>query len=442
MPQRAAIAVLDRRLDSGSRAPLAVAYSGGGDSLALLVVACAWAAAVDRPVIALHVDHRLQAMSGAWADRAQAQADRLGARFMRLTWDAPKPTTGLPAAARAARHSLMAEAARAAGCRVLLMGHTLDDQLENAVMRAAGAPVGALSEWSPSPSWPQGRGLFLLRPLLAIRRAALREGLAAGGLAWIDDPANDDSRYARARARRALGSSSAVPPPPADIRALAAACRPTAWGGFEIDRAALAAAPVEQALRLLQIALACASGAPGLARPGRARGLLARIAAPGAFVASLAGARVEAGSSAILAREAGEAARGGLAPLMLEPGQAAVWDGRFEVVAQQSGWRVEALRGQMSRLDPADVARLRDVPVFVRPSLPVLRAPDDLVAPGRLALAGQGAHIGFIETSLSVLCEHRFAAAAGLVSREVDIGTIARMAKVLVRSYPGSEVKG
>ncbi|HVY33064.1 MAG TPA: tRNA lysidine(34) synthetase TilS, partial [Caulobacteraceae bacterium] len=169
-----ALEAFDRRLDRQSRAPLAVAFSGGGDSLALLILARAWAQGAGRPVLALTVDHGLQAQSADWTRRAAETAERLGVGFRALKWEGEKPAAGVPAAAREARHGLIAEAARRAGAEVILVGHTLDDQLENALMRAAGQRLGALREWSPSPVWPQGRGLFQFRPLLAQRRADLR----------------------------------------------------------------------------------------------------------------------------------------------------------------------------------------------------------------------------------------------------------------------------
>src|SRR5205085_8990913 len=69
-------------------------------------------------------------------------------------------------------------------------------------MREAGATMPDPHEWAPSPAWPEGRGVFLLRPLLGVRRAAIREWLEGRGERWIDDPANEDPRFARARARR------------------------------------------------------------------------------------------------------------------------------------------------------------------------------------------------------------------------------------------------
>ncbi|MDB5461466.1 MAG: tilS [Caulobacteraceae bacterium] len=443
-PLDAGLQVCRRRLDAAAAGPLAVAFSGGGDSLALLLVAGAYARQCGRPLLALHVDHGLQACSRAWAEQAAAAAERLGAPFRVLRWEGDKPATGVPAAARAARHGLIAEAAREAGARVVLLGHTLDDQLENALMRGAGAPVGPLAEWSASPVWPQGRGLFHCRPLLAVRRAALRDWLAQQGLDWIEDPANADPRYARARARAALdqGSFARAIAPAADIAALAGACRVTPWGAIEIDRTALRVAPQAEGLRLLQIALACASGAERLARPARASALLERLQGRDAFTAALAGARVMAADAVRLVREAGEAARGGLAPLDLSPGAAAVWDGRWALTAGTPGWRVQALGGLARRLEARDTAALRAMPASDRPSLPVLRNAEGHVRLVRLATAGQGDHIDEAVGCVRMLVDHRFKAACGLFRREDDIGTFVRMANVHPPSYVEAEVKG
>ena len=202
----AVAAALDRRLRPAAAAPLAVGFSGGGDSLALLILTLDWARAHGRAVVALTVDHQLNPASAAWTAQAVAKARALGAQARALAWTGPKPGSGLSAAARAARHALLADAAREAGARVLLLGHTADDLAEAALMRAGGSTVPDPRDWSPSPAWPQGRGLFVLRPLLAARRGALRDWLAARGETWLDDPANDDPKSARARARARLSS--------------------------------------------------------------------------------------------------------------------------------------------------------------------------------------------------------------------------------------------
>src|SRR5262249_20884789 len=157
-------------------------------------------------------------------------------------WEGAKPATGLPTAARGARHALLADAARTAGARVILMGHTRDDVLEAAVMRREGVRLGGLAEWSPSPVLPEGRGGFLFRPLLGVRRAALREILAQDGWTWIEDPANQDLRHPRARARALMAAGHGMPGPEGDAAAnslLAFEWTADKAGGLNVGRATL-----------------------------------------------------------------------------------------------------------------------------------------------------------------------------------------------------------
>jgi tRNA(Ile)-lysidine synthase len=71
---------------------------------------------------------------------------------------------------------------------VILMGHTADDRLEARAMRADGSTTPDPRAWSPSPAWPEGRGIFLLRPLLGLRRGEIR-GWRDGGESWSEAPA-------------------------------------------------------------------------------------------------------------------------------------------------------------------------------------------------------------------------------------------------------------
>lgn len=404
-----AAAVLDRRLSARSPHPLALALSGGGDSVALLLAARAWARARGRRLLVLTVDHGLQPQSAAWTQACAALAARAGADFRPLTWEGEKPARGLPAAARAARHRLLAAAARAAGARVMLTGHTADDAAEARAMRRAGSSTPEPREWSPSPAWPEGRGLFLLRPLLALRRAALRDWLAAQGQTWIEDPANLDLRYARARARAALaGGGTAAASDPAAF-ALAEAARVEPWGEIVIARRALAAAAPGEAERLLGLACVCAGG--GMRLPGAAaRARLAAQATTGTpRAATLAGARVVTDGAVVrIAREPGEAARGGLAPAKLHAGEPVVWDGRFELRAAGPGLEARPLAGLGRRL-PADQRRaLARLPVAARGALPAIIGPAGVSCP----------LLGASEVEVAGLVEDRFRAAAGLIDRE------------------------
>ena len=89
----------ERRLDPSSRAPVAVGFSGGGDSLALLLGARAWTSEAGRPLLVLTVDHGLGPQSRAWTEAAETLADRLGADFRGLSWTGEKPraAAGRPA---------------------------------------------------------------------------------------------------------------------------------------------------------------------------------------------------------------------------------------------------------------------------------------------------------------------------------------------------------
>lgn len=362
-------------------------------------MADAWARDRDRELLVLSVDHGLRPESAAWIARCADLTQRLGRRFEALAWTGPKPTTGLPAAARAARHRLLAEAARGAGARVLLMGHTVDDVAEAAAMRAAGATTPSPREWAPSPVWPEGRGVFVLRPLLGVPRADLREWLSARGEAWIDDPANTDLRYARSRARAA--GAPAGPKPEDDTPLDLAALAEEAAGVISLPRSALRAAPLAAVRRFVAIAAVCAGGGERLPAGYRVQRLAETLRRHGPVIATLAGARIEADEAqARIFREAGEARRGGLMEARL-PG---VWDGRFELAGEGPVCR---LAGAARRLPDAQRTALRALPAAARGGLPITL--DE----------GGGARL-LVAPDASSLVGERLRAAAGLVQLEPD----------------------
>jgi tRNA(Ile)-lysidine synthase len=401
-----------RRLDRSSRAPIAVAFSGGGDSLALLLAARAWARQAGRPLLALTVDHRLQAGSRAFTEHARRTAEALGVPFRSLEWRGEKPANGVPAAARRARHGLLADAAREAGAAVILMGHTADDLAEARLMRASGSSVGLAREWSPSPAWPEGRGVFLLRPLLGASRAGLRRILSASGLGWIEDPANDDLRYARARARR---SESALSPdgdggfdraPAAWSPDLALDGQAVQAGVLRLDRVALSRIDASRLRRVIAAACVSAGGAETLPRRQRLERLAARIAGAEDGVATLAGARIEAGPGLQFMRDAG--AQQDIVPLTLSPDRAEVWDGRF-LVWSETAAAVRPLRGLAARLPAAERAALRRIPAGARGALPVFQIGEIVTCP----ILAQGAL-----ARARGLIGDRFAGACGRFARE------------------------
>jgi tRNA(Ile)-lysidine synthase len=245
-------------------------------------------------------------------------------------------------------------------------------------MRAEGSTLGRLREWTPSPVWPQGRGLALFRPLLDARRADLREGLRRRGVDWIEDPANDDPRFARARARRHL---AVAPSPPFSTTEGPV----TGILGVEDDVIRLSRSP---SARALAAALVCAGGRDRPPRGDRLGALLERLRANQDFTATLCGARLEAkGPHVCVMREPGEFRRAAGLPQPLSPRVETVWDGRWRLIAPEADGSVAPAAGRMAALSEADRAVLGALPAAARGARPVLIRN----APNATVLAGEGA---------------------------------------------------
>ena len=389
-----------------------MAVSGGGDSVALLHLTHAWAVANGRSLAVLHVDHGLNPDSRVWKDRVRDLASRLGAGFQSARWEGPHPDTGLPAAARAARHARLAEMARAVGARVILTGHTADDVAEGQWLQAEGSTLGHLRDWSPSPAWPEGRGLMLLRPLLGERRADLRDWLKAMGADWIEDPANADLRYGRSRARQALGRD--------ERPAVSRHDRPLRADGISVDQWGVIAMPRDVSPRTLAFGLVVAGGGVRLPHGDRLARLGERMSAGENFVAGLVGARLIADARGLtLVREAGDYRRRGEPVVGLIPGIEAVWDGRFALMVDEPGWRVVPLAGRAARLGREDRAIVTALPAAVRPGLPVLIRDDET----GLVLAQSGARV-------EALTACRLALGLGQVEHEADLNVAGNGARM------------
>jgi tRNA(Ile)-lysidine synthase len=180
---------------------LAVAVSGGRDSLALALLAHDWAQARGGRIVGLIVDHGLRAEAAHEAEATRVVLARHGIDAEILRWCDAKPTHGLQEAARSARYRLLFEACRQGDMLHLLVAHHADDQAETVAMRAArGSGADGLAGMA---ALVEQRHARLLRPLLPVPRARLTATLEALGVAWIDDPSNADPRFERVRVRAA-----------------------------------------------------------------------------------------------------------------------------------------------------------------------------------------------------------------------------------------------
>lgn len=192
----------------GNREPLAVAVSGGPDSLALLLLAHA---AFGERVHALTVDHGLRAASANEAAHVASLAASLDVPHVTLRWDGPYPAGNLQAAARAARYRLMGDWCTANDVGWLATGHHADDAAETLLLRLArGSGSGGLAGI-------RARRLLqmdveLIRPLLGMTRADLARVVAGAGWTAADDPSNRAARFDRTHARAVLAATPWLAP--------------------------------------------------------------------------------------------------------------------------------------------------------------------------------------------------------------------------------------
>lgn len=179
--------------------PVAVAFSGGLDSTALLHVATRSGARV----LACHVHHGLQPQADEWAAHCERVAHEFGATFActRLS-GAPGRGDSVEAWARAGRRRALHDMAVAAGAELLLLAHHRRDQAETFLLQALrGAGTAGLAGM-PQAQWRDG--ICWARPWLDQPREAILAYAEQHGLCWIEDPSNGDARFARNRLRQTL----------------------------------------------------------------------------------------------------------------------------------------------------------------------------------------------------------------------------------------------
>jgi len=343
-------------------AAVAVALSGGGDSVGLL------AALAETPcfrirrirLAAITVDHGLRPES---AGEAAAMADfchSLSIPHLIMTWQGDKPMSGLSEAARQARYRLLAEGVGRLGANCLLTAHTLDDQLETVEMRRRRSDTSPRGLAGIAPAALFFGRLAVHRPFLGVRRAAIRNDLRDGAIGWFDDPSNDNPRYERVRVRQS--GEFAL-----DLDAIAAAAE------RRVAAAEAAAAYIHTHVRMpvpllfelplpydddagnltLATLIAVAGGQTHL--PGKEQLVRLRLALQMKSAVSLGRTVIERRKGVhYIGRD-----RRNLPSLTLAPGENVDWDGRFRVTRSAGAtvaiepWVVE----EVAKDVPARIAR-------------------------------------------------------------------------------------
>lgn len=395
---------------------VAVAFSGGPDSLALLLLAAQWARRRRGiRLVAFTVDHGLRAASAGEAKKAARLAQDLKVPHRILKWKDAKPESGIQAAAREARYSLLLDACRDAGAGDLLVAHHLEDQAETFLLRLArGSGVDGLAAMPQTRPLGEGQpAVRLVRPLLRISRTRLLATVEKSGLEPILDPSNEDERFDRVRARKALRFLAPLGLDALRLartaghmaRARAALEMETAallrthavlspFGHVDMDAEALASAPSEIGLRGLAAIVRVVCGGDYSPRMEALEAVHAALR-DGSLGRGRTLSGVKLGSQAgrlVVTRELAAAER---APgAVLRAGEETLWDGRFHVrlvrARRGSRFEVRALgRAGLSVLQAAGVI-LPQAPKAALLTLPGLWAGDGLVSAPHLGTLQPG----------------------------------------------------
>jgi tRNA(Ile)-lysidine synthase len=327
---------------------VAVAVSGGSDSMALAILAHDFARAKAGRVTALTVDHGLRPEAADEAAQTASWCAERGIAHEILRWSGPYPQSGIQEAARAARYRLLEDWCHAHGVLHLLVAHQREDQAETLLMRLLrGSGVEGLAGMAPV---VERSAMRLLRPLLTLSRVRLQATLAAIDQSWIEDPSNSNPAYLRVKLRGQsdlLAKGGFSTERCTDLAARFGRVRVTLEAerarllarsvilhpaGFAwLDPGPLLAAPEELGLAGLAAIITTISGADYPPRRERLERLLRLLPA------GLAGGRTLGGclilprrGKLLVCREPAAAAP----PRQARPGARTRWDGRFSVTLE------------------------------------------------------------------------------------------------------------
>lgn len=375
---------------------IALAVSGGADSMSLMVLVHRWLARLERSpkITILTVDHALRPEAAGEAAWVRSQAAGRGLAHETLVWTGLKPRADLQAAARAVRYGLMLDFCVGHGIAALATAHTAEDQAETLLMRLSrGSGVDGLAAIAPA---SMRGGVALLRPLLGVSRIRLEATLLAEGVIWIEDPSNHDRRFERVRVREALRGGGALQLT-AEKLALSArrldrartaldaitrdlldgalAVNPAGFGDMPLS--ALTGAPEEIGIRAITYLAEIFGGAKRPLRLARIEALHRALGEDGASAAATLGGCIFTPRAGRL-RIAREFGRIDPARLAVPEAGEILWDGRFSVAAAgEAGLAVGPLGPEGAAALRAAKGRIK-LPAQIAHGLPALWRGDSL----------------------------------------------------------------
>ncbi len=390
---------------------LVIAFSGGGDSTALLSLLQKWVRNDKRnnQVIAFIINHNLRDMAEEEAKIAKIRAEAMGAqaKILKVSWPGGRPKTAVQEKARNARYELLVKACdELTGKSYLFLGHNFDDQIETVLQRQVSGSdwrgFAAMRKYGAIANVISIKNLCAIRPLLIFTRQELREYNKQNALKWISDPSNKNPSFSRVRARAKLTKSKALRIKLA-AKHLAARevlqieqeylfefinqnTRFESWGGLRL-LAGFKHAPTGKIAETMRYILGLFSNKPVL--PAEQRMALARRIKNRSFKGSTLGAArfVPIKNEILVVRDKGALlGRNNIAPkhnLALKKNKPEIWDRRF-IVSTKRGGLITALAKCENDLTKTQRQLLQKIPKPAQDTVPILIAEEKAILPNFL----------------------------------------------------------
>ncbi|MBT5110389.1 MAG: tRNA lysidine(34) synthetase TilS [Rhodospirillaceae bacterium] len=377
------------------RPDVAIACSGGPDSMALVGLADSWAKSKGGSATALIVDHGLRPESDVEARTVFERLSAINIQAVVLERRGPRICSDIQARARDARYELLTQWCAERGVLHLLLGHHREDQAETLLLRRErGSGVYGLAGM---PEIRETGAMRILRPLLSLPKARLRATVNALGVDVVEDPSNDNLRFSRVRIRQGLKDKNHDPSvarlsneatrkgvsratfESAVAKALARTCVVFTEGYCLLNWRGLITAPLDVRCRVLACVVTCVGGQPYAPRYKRLRNLQDVLAAE-----NLGGGRTLSGCRILPRKSKLLVCREPAAISDVAEAQGSVhWDGRFRLrMLGESGGAVIGKLGDVRLASLGlDVKRepVASIPPAVRPSLPAIWRDDTLL---------------------------------------------------------------
>tara|TARA_B100000780_G_scaffold13535_1_gene9135 strand:- start:250 stop:1284 length:1035 start_codon:yes stop_codon:yes gene_type:complete len=185
---------------------IAVAVSGGPDSLALAYLTKCYSIKNKIKVKYFIVDHKLRKESSLEAETVKNILNKIGVSCKILKWNGKKPSKNIQAEARDKRYSLLANECKKSNIKYLLLGHHVNDLFENFFIRLVrGSGLKGLISFSKNTKY-KNKNLNILRPLLDLEKNDLLNISNKVFNFFVKDPSNTNKDYKRTRIRNLLKS--------------------------------------------------------------------------------------------------------------------------------------------------------------------------------------------------------------------------------------------